>query len=315
MLKKLFGKNKNKAEDKNRKTISFGLKTTIYNVIGMRSIPSMPNAAQQAFKLSTNPNADARDFIEVIESDESLSARLMKIANSVFFDRGTGSKTIEEAVHVIGIQELRCLLNACSLTEIFPSRHSARQQLWANDVATAIISRALAARLVPGKEDFAFLAGLMHDIGKLLLLQQAEIKYSLVLSKVEQGQSFQEAEEDVFAFNHMEAGTLVGEKWRFDEDLLEVIQTHHDPIDPNMNKDQLTVAQVIQLADLIAHTQGFGHPKGFNKFQKQSEEKLLEIWHVTGLTKEDLKEFSTRIKESLENEYDLYSGQQKNKAH
>ena len=64
----------------------------------------MPGAAQKAFQLATDPNAEARDFIEVIESDEALSARVIKIANSVYFDRGNKSATIEASVTVIGIK-------------------------------------------------------------------------------------------------------------------------------------------------------------------------------------------------------------------
>lgn len=129
MFGKFLAKKSANHKQNGRIALSYGLKTTIFNTIGTRSVPPMPSAAQKAFQLATDPNADARDFIEVIASDESLSARVMKIANSVYYDRGGGSKTIEDAVQVIGIQELRSLLNACSLTEIFPSRHSARQQI------------------------------------------------------------------------------------------------------------------------------------------------------------------------------------------
>lgn len=308
MFGKLFGKGKEKGERKTgRHKISFGLKTTIFNVVGLRSIPPMPGAAQTAFQLSTDPDAAARDFIDVIESDESLSARVMKIANSVYFDRGEGSKTIEHAVQVIGLQELKSLLNACSLTDIFPSRHSARQQLWVNDVATAITARTLAAKLLPGKEDFAFLAGLMHDIGKLLILQQAEVKYARVLTLVQQGVPFSNAEEEVFAFNHSEVGTLVAEKWRFDEELIEAIQGHHERIDPAQAKGELNISQIIQISDLICHTCGFGHPNGWGKFQSLSEEQLKELWPITGLNSDELENFIDSIKETVETELELYS--------
>ena len=309
MFGKLFGKKGSKDdESKSRRKLSFGLKTTIFNTVGLRSVPPMPGAAQKAFQLATDPNAGARDFIDVIESDESLSARVMKISNSVYFDRGGGSKTIEDAVQVIGIQELRCLLNACSLTEIFPSRHSARQQIWANDVATGIAARSLARKLMPGKEDFAFLAGLMHDIGKLLLIQQAEVKYARVLTLVKQGSSFCEAEEEVFAFNHTEAGSLIGEKWKFDEDLIEAIQNHHLPIDvTETNKANLKVSHLVQIADLACHATGLGHPKGFGAMQNKASEDLAEIWVVTELSDEDLTRFKEELKESFDNEYDLYN--------
>ena len=151
MLKKLFGKKK-KPEAEGLESLSPAIREAILQAVGGRSIPSMPGAAQKAFELATDPNAEARDFVEVIKADESLSARIIKISNSVFFDRGHGgSKTIEDAVMVIGISELRGLLNAGALSDLFPSRHPARTQLWANDIATGIAARLLAQRLLPGK--------------------------------------------------------------------------------------------------------------------------------------------------------------------
>ncbi len=76
--------------------LSGPIQDAINAAIGPKGIPTMPGAAQKAFQLSTDPNAEARDFIEVIESDEALSARVVKIANSVYFDRGKKSETIED---------------------------------------------------------------------------------------------------------------------------------------------------------------------------------------------------------------------------
>lgn len=113
----------------------------------------------------------------MIEVDEALAARVIKIANSVFFDRGNKSSSIEEAVLVIGLNELRNLLNANALSDIFRVG-VAREQLWAHDVAVALTSKQLAQRILPHQADSAFLAGLMHDIGKLLLLQRGALVHT-----------------------------------------------------------------------------------------------------------------------------------------
>src|SRR5438105_4911837 len=109
MFDALFGRIKKSSDRVNK--LSAAISESILRSVGAKGIPTMPGPAQKAFQLSTNPNAEARDFIDVIESDESLSARVLRIANSVFFDRGQQSKTIEESVTVIGIEELKCLLN------------------------------------------------------------------------------------------------------------------------------------------------------------------------------------------------------------
>jgi len=144
MFGKLFGR-QDKSAVENTPGLAAPVAEAILNTVGARSISTMPGAAQKAFQLATDPSAEARDFVEVIESDEALSARVLKISNSVYFDRGKPTNTIEEAVLLIGMNELRCLLNATTLSEIFPSRASARTQLWSNDIATALISRHLGA--------------------------------------------------------------------------------------------------------------------------------------------------------------------------
>lgn len=283
--------------------MSTAVANSILNVVGAHSIPTMPAAAQKAFQLATDPSAEARDFISVIESDEALSARVMKIANSVYFDRGKPSTTIEDSVIIIGINELRCLLNATSLSEIFPSKHLVRSQLWANDIATALISRTLAERFMPAKAEIAFLGGLMHDVGKLLLLQRADDLYMKVLKKVEtEGCSFSEAEEQVFPFTHAEVGQLIAEKWHFSPELIAVIKSHHAP------GKGLDLTTIVHAADAFAHALGLGHPKGFGKFQNRVAEDLPSVWERLKITADEHRGLLQRFQQRFDLEYDMYAG-------
>jgi HD-like signal output (HDOD) protein len=307
MLKKLFGK-KEEAPELKGPPLSPAIAHSIMNVVGANAIPAMPSAAQKTFELSTNPNAEMRDFIEVIEADEALSARILKIANSVYFDRGSSSQTIEESVHVIGINELKGLLNATTLTTLFPTRHIAREQIWANDIATALCSRSLASTYLSGKEDLAFLAGLMHDIGKLLLLQRAPSEYELILEKVKsKGITFCRAEEDRFPFDHTEAGLLVGQKWNFSPDLLEVIKNHHKPWSFFRGEDSVSLTLIVKCADTIAHSLGLGHQKGFEKFRMEYESQMEHVWRALKLPKPERQDFIDDLRRAFESEYDNFS--------
>lgn len=303
----LFGNKKKPADALSTPTLSSAVEASILGVIGARSIPPMPGAAQKAFKLSVDPNAEARDFIDVIESDEALSARILKIANSVYFDRGHKSNTIEEAVTVIGLAELRSLLNATSLSEIFPSSNPARTAAWGNDIATALIARAIAQRLNPNMAEQAFLAGLMHDIGRLLLIQRAGDLYAKVLKRVEeQGKEFHIIEAEFFPFDHTEVGHLVAQRWNFTPELTTAIRKHHLPLVSFKSSKELEA--IVHCADVFAHALGLGHPKGMNRLRNTHEEHLPAVYEFLGIPDQEQKDFLAQLQRAFDTEYDLYSG-------
>lgn len=308
MFKKLFPK-KNLDAPAGPPTLSPALTSSIHNFLGARGLPSMPRAAQKAFELSINPDADARDFVEVIQADEGLSARIIKIANSVYFDRGRTTETIEQSVFVIGLTELRSLLNANTLSDLFPMRHPLREQFWANAIATAIGSKILAQRLLPDQTGTAFLGGLMHDIGKLLMLQQATKEYELVVQLVrEKGISFAEAETERFVFTHCEVGQLMGKQWNFSPELMTVLRCHHDPWSQMeiLERRPIGVPRIVQIADLIAHTLRIGHQVPVPLFQERCEAELRTLWKALPLTDPERDDLMQNILKTYEYESDLY---------
>ena len=305
----LFGKKKRSAADSAPEHLSPALTATILGIVGTRSIPTMPAAAQKAFQLSANPKAEARDFIEVIESDEALAARVIKIANSVYFDRGKASKTIEDSVVVIGINELRNLLSATTLSEIFPSSHRARAQMWENDIATAVIAKALAQMLLPSQTEVAFLGGLMHDIGKLLLLQRTGAEYQKVLEQVERsGSTFSDAEAQIFPFDHTEVGQLIAERWNFSPELISIIRWHHQPWAQLTRTSGPNLPLIVRAADTIAHALGLGHPRGFARFKENCNNELSSVWTHLHIPETSAREQLDRLQRAYETERDLYAG-------
>jgi HD-like signal output (HDOD) protein len=308
MLNKLFGKNKTaKVDPHGIQPLPSAIAQSISNVVGTRSIPPMPGAAQKAFTLSTNPNAEARDFVEVIESDEALSARVIKIANSVFYDRGSKPDTIEAAVTVIGLNELRGLLSATSLSEIFPSKHPLRNAIWTNDIATALTARTIARQLAPQMEDSVFLAGLMHDVGKLLLLQRCPEEYVRVVKIVEsEGVSFIDAETRRFPFSHTEVGQLIAEQWHFGPELTKAIRLHHEPW-PKETDINLELHYIIKAADMIAHSLGLGHPNTFQRFRNKMNEELSEAWAYLKIQPSERPELLNAAQKAFTLECDLYN--------
>lgn len=315
MFKGLFGGkssggSKGSGGNSSNAKLSPALRDTILSVVGQRAIAPMPGTAQKAFALSTNPKAEARDFIELIEVDEALSARVIKIANSVFFDRGKKSNTIEEAVVVIGLDELRSLLTANALSDIFPSSNQSRIHLWNHDVAVALISKQLANRIQPRLAESAFLAGLMHDVGKLLLLQRCSNDYQKIMQKVEEsGCDFRNAEVEVFPFDHCQVGQLIAERWNFSEDLVSAISNHHQQFESMTGNDgNCQLAAIVHCSDIIAHSLGLGFPAKYARLKANSQERLFEIWALLKVPAQEGTQILERSRRTFETEQDLYSG-------
>ena len=303
MFKKLFRFGAKKEEEK-KALLPEAIRKSILHSLGLKSVPIMPGAAQQAFMLATNPNAEARDYIEVLEADEGLSARVLKIANSVFYDRGGGSRTIADAVNVVGLSELKNLLNATALSNLFPVRHHLRATFWTHNIATALTARVLASSLYPGTSDQAFLAGLMHDIGKLLMLQQHMNNYERVLRKgLAEGIESITAEVRVYPFAHTHVGQMLAERWNFSLDLYDVIGNHHQLWD-DIPRDSLTA--LIKVSDIIVHTTGLQGGKDVASYKRIYGPLLEQAWEFLGVSAKDQRQLVQDAAREFDSEYQLY---------
>ena len=223
----------------------------------------------------------------------------------MYFDRGHGSKTIEESVVTIGTEELRNLLCANSLSDIFPTSHPARAQMWKHDTAVGVVAKFLANRFLPSLERQAFLAGLMHDVGKLLLLQRAPGDYDFILQKVKQGVEFRLAEEERFPFDHTEIGHVIGEKWNFSDELNQVIRLHHRDWD-ELREGGFQLAGFIKASDLIVHSLGVGFERDYVRFHNKARLKLDEVWKFLGVPAGEGRDITKQAQQVLHQEFDLY---------
>jgi HD-like signal output (HDOD) protein len=303
MLKKLFRFGKQRG-DQQQSSVQEGVKESILHSLGLKSVPIMPGAAQEAFRIATNPNAEAHDFIDLLQGDEGLSSRVMKIANSVFYDRGGGSKTITDAVNVIGIAELRNLINATALAGLFPVRHQLRAEFWGHNIATGITAKVVARALFPDFVDQVFLAGMMHDVGKLLILQQHVDNYERIVKKgLADGNESFVAEREVYPFDHSQVGQLIAEKWNFSGDLCKAIGEHHQPWS---DIEAGSLASIAKLSDLISHSLGLGMNRDVTSYQRIYTPLLEDAWAYFGVSTRDRKQLLQDVSLDFNSEFQNY---------
>jgi putative nucleotidyltransferase with HDIG domain len=230
-------------------------------------LPPMPVTALSALRMTDDPNVSARDLQTVIARDQALSARILRIVNSPMYGLRAEISTVSHAVAILGLDTLRSIIMAATVNQVFQSSRVRGHDLTAKLLGDHSWGAAVAARKVAQlvrfpKAEEAFLCGLMHDIGKIVLLQNFQAHYAEIISRVYQGNgSFHAAEMEFFGFSHAHVGALLAEKWNFPPQLWEAIGYHHNPTSaPNHAR----LASITSLADALMIRMELGFERNGN---------------------------------------------------
>jgi len=244
-------------------------------------LPTIPTVARKVVKALANPNTNISDLNKLISTDQALSARILKIANSAMYYCQREINSLTVAMTRIGFSSLKSIVVAISTKGIYKTFGESEQLLWEHSVGVSIASQTVAQAIGGFKVDEIFVGGLMHDIGKTLLNNKDPKKYSQVFQEVhEGGKRFIEAEQEIYGFTHAEAGSLLIEKWNLPDILTDVIRIHHDlDSDQQISQTTLRTAALINLADLICLKLGIGYKNPINSFNlsKVLSAQILEI--------------------------------------
>lgn len=199
-------------------------------------LPPLPATALMALRMTEDANVSARDLQSVISRDQALSARILRIVNSPLYGLRAEVSTVSHAVAILGLEKLRSIIVAATVQHMFqsskvPGQDLATKLLADHSWGAAIAARSLAELVRYPQAEEAFLCALMHDIGKIVLLEKFESHYTDIISRVYRGEgSSHAAELAIFGFSHAHAGALLAEKWNFPPQLWEAIGHHHDPL-------------------------------------------------------------------------------------
>jgi putative nucleotidyltransferase with HDIG domain len=237
-------------------------------VMEAADLPTIPTVAKKVVKALSNPNTNINDLNKIISTDQALSARVLKIANSAMYYCQREIKSLGMAMSRIGFASLKSIVIAVSTKDIYKTFGEPEKLLWEHSVGASIAAQTVANALGGFKADEIFTGGLMHDIGKTLLNNKDPKKYSQVFQEVhEGGKSFAEVERAIYDYTHAEVGSLLINKWNLPEILTEVIRIHHDlDSQETIPQVELRTAAVINLADLICLKLGIGYKQPANGF-------------------------------------------------
>lgn len=215
-------------------------------------LPSLPAVVMELLTSIDQEDVDIAVLAQKVSNDQALTAKTLRLANSSLYNLQTKVTTVQQAITYLGFQTTRNLITAAAITGCFPHGRCPGfddKAFWRHSIAAAACCKAIARR-VRYNQDIAFTAGLLHDIGRLVLVTAFPALYEQVLAYRERHDcDVRSAENAVMGVDHVDAGLALGAHWQFSDTMKMAIAHHHHPDVPGTGQ----LATIVHVANAIVH--------------------------------------------------------------
>jgi HD-like signal output (HDOD) protein len=222
------------------------------------NLPVLPQIVGKALRLADDPNVSARDLEHLIEREPAIAGKVMRVANSAAYGRAC-APTLNRAISLLGFNLMRALIIGVAFQESLATRESAknldRVALWRHSLATATAARILGCLRMPRIAEELFVAGMLHDVGLLVLdrFAPAELDAAICLARAERSPLYH-AEQQRNGWDHTDAGGILADKWGLPALIKHAILFHHNPL---MDGEYYETTCYIAAANALAHQCGY----------------------------------------------------------
>ena len=224
-------------------------------ISAVSDVVSLPETVLRVNEMVDDPRSSAADIGEVIRHDPELTTRLLRIANSPFYGFPSRIDSVPLAITVIGTHELRDLILATSVIQAFsdfPNELVSMETFWRHSLRCAVIARSLAAHLHEANIERYFTAGLLHDIGYLIIYREIPELAHQALAHSNQNRNIAHiVEQEIIGFDHGAVGGELLRQWNLPSTLSEAVEFHHAP---RFAKQHSKEAAIIHIANYLANT-------------------------------------------------------------
>ena len=262
-------------------------KDTIEQVIEqIEHLPTLPQVVMRVLAMAESPRISAIELSKAM--DQSLAAKVLKVANSAYYGgRGRNISSIHHAIMLVGFESVKEIILTTSFFHTFHDAQDvhALQPLWQHSLECALIAKRLAWMYRYDSLDEAYLSGLTHDIGRLVIQQYFSDHYREIEKKKEMGVEWLQAEKEVLDLTHAEIGGKIAERWAFPSPLVDTITHHHDRewgVNPTLGKilyysDNYTLKNLdfSQLLEEFSR-EGMHYPATWDSSDLTSVEQILQ---------------------------------------
>jgi len=250
-------------------------------------LPPMPNVAAKVLRAVESGECSANELRKIVECDPAIVARILKVANSALYGFTRQIDTLSHALALLGMQTVKNLVLAASLRQVFTRFGLMEKLLFEHASLAGPVAHRLARELSGVCDpDEAFVAGLLHDLGQIVLANNHREEYEAVFARTyNQSMSFIEVENAAFGFHHGELGGEVARRWQLSELQEKVIRYHHEPellIELAPEAQRLTA--LITVASSALTKLGVGRRAPTDGIDSHS----LGAWQLLGLSLDDV---------------------------
>ena len=231
-------------------------------LLNIKDLPTLPTVVARIFEVVGQEKSGARDLASVISHDQSISAKVLNLANSAFYGFSRRVRTIDQAVVLLGFNTVKGLALSASVFKTLSDIDIGeiafdRRQFWIHAIACAVGAKLIARQLRWADTETPFVAGVLHDVGKVVMDGYLHDLYVDVVIRA----SFEEKpvyqiEKEELHLDHAEVGGWLTERWHFPDELVDPIRYHHHSI--SAGQDDADLIAAVHLADTLAKREGIG---------------------------------------------------------
>ncbi|MBN1522184.1 MAG: HDOD domain-containing protein [Candidatus Aureabacteria bacterium] len=269
------------------------LKKIVDNIVGL---PTLPTVLTNVTKMMQNPRVSAAQVGKVIQSDVALTSKILKLVNSAFYGFPNRISTVTHAIVILGFNAVRSTAMSVSVFDSFGGGGETegfdRMAFWKHSIGCGAASRILAKRLNIKELEEAFIAGLLHDIGLIILDQFVHEEFVKVMKQVkEKDILIRDAEKELLdGVTHNDLGAWLGRKWNMAPALIEVIEAYPNP---SSASDNYLLVSIVHAADILTRALDIGSG-GDNRIPKINK----SAWEKLGIDMADLPSILQEIVDS-----------------
>lgn len=227
-----------------------------------KELSSLPQVLTEILNVSNDPRTSAGDLAGVIIKDPPLTAKVLRLVNSPYYGQAREITTVQEAVVALGTRSVTAIALSTSIYSFIDKVDSSinRKRFWRHSLEVAIAARMIAQKCGYKPVDEAFTAGLLHDIGTLILEASFPDEFKRIWKLVEAGERQTRVEQRTWSTDHAKAGQFILDQWGLPKKIGLAIKRHHDEFPEGEDSDESRLAQIINLGNIISRFRTYNSP-------------------------------------------------------
>jgi HD-like signal output (HDOD) protein len=244
------------------------------------TLPTLPIVIEKITRLLHNPQTSAEEIGKAITTDQALASKVLKLVNSAFYGFPGKISTITHAVVILGFATVKNVVLTASIFDVFTKKTSLNSnfdlsKFWFHSIACGAASQCIAKHIGFSQKEECFIAGLIHDVGKIILCNYLPEEFDLVVQNINQKNClFYESEKEMLHLTHEDLGGIVAARWNLPKPLQDAVKHHHFQ---TQGKDFLSTAGIVHAADILVRAMDYGNG-GDKKIPQMSE----IVWNNLG---------------------------------